>query len=140
MHTIDHRSLTQSMLSICLLDDKSYGISQIRNALDGVVSAYEFRHADRVQRAVSRHWDLLFLDYWLDLDGLTGADVIGDIDADIIIAFSSVPERNDELLQLGAHFAATKRSKTERNFELEHIIHVLFETVSQKHIVSINKN
>lgn len=86
------------MYSICLIDDRCYGIPQVINALTNNLE-YEFFYYDRVASIEPRKYDIVLLDYYLDKDGLTGEDIYDTIDADCIIAFSSEDEMNDKLIQ-----------------------------------------
>ncbi|MGE0431887.1 MAG: hypothetical protein AB7K09_06720 [Planctomycetota bacterium] len=78
---------------IVLLDDKSYGLEQVRRAIPrDMVDRVELRHIDRwsVWQADPPDAFVVLLDYYLDKDGLEGVDVVGQIRATHLIGFSSV--------------------------------------------------
>lgn len=109
------------MYSICLIDDRYYGIPQVINAIPNNIE-YEFFYYDRVASIEPRRYDLVLLDYFLDKDDLTGEDIYDTIDADCIIAFSSEDAMNDKLIQKWAKFKATKLKDTVRNPLLTSVI------------------
>lgn len=113
------------MYSICLIDDRYYGIPQVINALPKNLE-YEFFYYDRVSFIEPRKYDIVLLDYYLDKDGITGEDIISKIQADLIIAFSSEDEMNDKLIQKWAKYKATKLQNTTRNPLLTSIFQSIF--------------
>jgi hypothetical protein len=110
--------------SILLLDDKRYGMAQIKNALpsdgdfclDYCERVSDFRQSDSC-------YDIVFLDYYLDLDGVTGDTVVGDIKprAKLIIGFSSVDSGNCKILSAGADYAVLKQFG-DKNEQLENLL------------------
>ncbi|UFX82911.1 hypothetical protein [Candidatus Absconditicoccus praedator] len=113
------------MKKIALVDDKDYGILQIKNSMPDYFQ-YNFEYFDTYKKAVNKKFDILFLDYYLDKDGLTGKDVIHELKADIIIGFSSVPDCNQELLKKGADFAVTK-IKQDTNADLNDLMNNILD-------------
>jgi hypothetical protein len=78
---------------IVLIDDKPYGLQQIKNAIpDSKKGDYRLLHfssfADYQSQIKHRAW-LVLLDFFLDLDQRYGSQVASQIEADIIIGFSS---------------------------------------------------
>ena len=71
----------------------------------------------------TRHFDLLFLDFFLDKDGIKSSDIFASVRlrATNIVAFSSCSEANQTLLDLGADFAVEKERGI-RNEKLEELV------------------
>ena len=109
------------MYSICLIDDRCYGIPQLINGIPNNVQ-YEFFYFDRVQSIEKREYNLILLDYFLDKDNITWADIIDSLNADIIIAFSSEDEKNDLLLAKWAKYKVTKLQWVVRNEPLSRVL------------------
>ncbi len=108
------------MKNIALVDDKDYGIIQIKNSIPDSCE-YEFYYFSSYKEALNKHFDILFLDYYLDIDWVTGEDVFDQLSADIIIWFSSVSDCNQKLMNKWAQFGVEKL-KSEINPELDQIM------------------
>ena len=108
------------MKNIALIDDKEYWIIQIKNAIPENIQ-YEFYYFSSYQEALWKHFDIIFLDYYLDIDWITSDDIIDELSGDIIIWFSSVQECNEKLIKKWASFWVEKL-KAEYNPELENIV------------------
>ena len=108
------------MYTIALIDDKDYGIAQVRSAIPAGV-AHEFYYFPSYREAVGRHFSVILLDYFLDLDRARAPDIIGMLSADLIIGFSSVESRSDEICRHGGHYSVRKLSSTDANPELARI-------------------
>ncbi|QQS58924.1 hypothetical protein IPN35_05025 [Candidatus Peregrinibacteria bacterium] len=91
------------LLSIALVDDKSYGLQQIQNAIPASAELEWFSSANDFL-ASGKTFDFVFLDYYLDEDGITGDTIVSAVQqyAKEIIAFSSVPSGNKKILLAGA--------------------------------------
>lgn len=113
------------MKTIALVDDKDYGLTQVKNAIPDDVEV-DLQYFDSYEKALNQHFDIIVLDYYLDKDGVRSQDIINELDADIIISFSSVDSANQTMLNHGADFAAVKvRSST--NKELTEIFEFLLK-------------
>jgi hypothetical protein len=99
------------MLHIALIDDKSYGLQQIRDrhAEDEYKLTY-FETFGKFQES-GKSFDIVYLDYYLDKDGIRGDQVIDKVKehARKIIGFSSVERCNNIFLDLGADMAILKK-------------------------------
>lgn len=99
------------MLKIALIDDQSYGILQIHELHEG--DDYEFTYFETFKefKGDSRIWDIVYLDYYLDKDGLKGGDIVSEVreQANKIIGFSSVKSKNEEIIQAGAEEGIQKK-------------------------------
>jgi hypothetical protein len=82
-----------SQQDIVLIDDRPYGLQQIIEAIPlGRRHLYRVLHYSTFAdyRAVhDRRPHVVLLDYFLDLDGVYGAEIVHEIEADVIVAFSS---------------------------------------------------
>ncbi|MBS8121954.1 hypothetical protein [Candidatus Vampirococcus lugosii] len=105
---------------IGLIDDKDYGIEQIKKSVPNNIK-YKFKHFFSYKDAIKETFDILFLDYYLDKDGVKGKEVIQLMEANIIIGFSSVPECNNILLIKGADYGITKL-KSDDNEDLNKLM------------------
>ncbi len=98
-------------MKIALLDDKEFGLVQIKNSLPVGVKA-EFFYFDKFSEFEKDHtiFDILFLDYFLDKDGITSDQIFCSIKnrAKMIISFSSSISANEKMLGLGVDFTVTK--------------------------------
>lgn len=111
-------------MNIALVDDKQYGIEQIKNSLPSDFSG-KIIWFSSVKKFLSQPevFDIVFLDYYLDEDGITGDIVVNDVrpKANIIIGFSSIASGNQKILRAGADFAVEKSPHT-KNERLENIL------------------
>lgn len=98
-------------MKIALLDDKEFGLVQIKNAMPVGVEA-EFFYFDKFSDFDKDDtvFDILFLDYFLDKDQITSDQIFCSIGnrANIIISFSSSSSANKKMLGLGVDFTVTK--------------------------------
>ncbi|USN57755.1 MAG: hypothetical protein H6767_05195 [Candidatus Peribacteria bacterium] len=109
------------MKTICLIDDLTYGIPQLINAIPKDFK-YEFFYFSSVKDINRWDFDIVLLDYYLDKDGITGKEVISKINSSCIIAFSSEGSCNQELRSLGANFSIKKLQKTHQNILLQQFL------------------
>ena len=88
------------MLKIALLDDKSYGIKQIEEIHS--TDDFDLTYFDTYKSFIDSKetFDIVYLDYFLDKDNLTGIDVLDEVKkrAKHVVGFSSV-QRYSKLLQ-----------------------------------------
>lgn len=108
---------------IALLDDKSFGLIQIKNALPGKTLEVVYFSTFVAFQQSTEHFDILLLDYYLDKDDLSSDMVFDQIcpRAKTIIAFSSSVSANERLLRLGADFAVQKLWE-DKNEHLENLM------------------
>ncbi len=109
-------------MKIALLDDKNYWLIAIQNAVPEIDIEYFFSYKD----ILWKHFDILFLDYYLDIDTVVSKDIIELLDADIIISYSSVPACNELMLAKWAHFAIHKRNIS-HNMEIKDLLDILVQ-------------
>ncbi len=111
-------------MNIALLDDKQYGLTQIQNALP-VNSSAQVQWFSTVSEFMScrEDFDIVFLDYYLDKDGITGDTIIDAVrkKAKEIVAFSSISRGNEKLKAAGADFAIIK-TNTVKNEDIENLL------------------
>ena len=81
---------------IVLIDDKSYGIQQVRDAIPParraayqVVHFSTFEAYEAYEAAIDGRAHVVLIDYFLDLDLCYGSEIVHRIDAEIIVGFSS---------------------------------------------------
>jgi len=99
------------MLKIALLDDKKYGLNQIKEIHEGENFKLFYFSTFQEFKKNSNIFDIVYLDYFLEKDGLTGAEVLPFVKSKTkkVIGFSSVLSRSKELKQLGADNAIVKK-------------------------------
>lgn len=99
--------MSKKKYKIALIDDKSYWLAQIRNAIPKWVE-YNLEYFDKYVDAVWKHFDIIFLDYYLDNDWVVWSDIIGELSADIIIGFSSVFSCSESIVNAWGDFPVQK--------------------------------
>ena len=120
---------------VVLLDDKSYGLQQVLRALPRDATAngdVEVRHIDRWSTWLADPPSpfILLLDYFLDKDGLVGADIVHQIEtATHLVGFSSVLRCSHEIAnratacgRFQSVHAVLKRGDDARNQPLETVL------------------
>lgn len=98
-------------MKIALLDDKDFGLLQVKNALpEAFLGEVQYFETAKEFLKNAEMYDVLLLDFYLDQDGITSAEIFDQIrpHAKIIIAFSSSRSANQKLKKLGAKFAVEK--------------------------------
>ena len=70
--------------TICLIDDKSYGIPQLINAIPQDIE-YVFYYYNRITDIEDIDFDIVILDYYLDKDNKTALEIIDRFLGSIII-------------------------------------------------------
>ena len=106
------------MYKIALIDDKSYWLTQVKNAIPEDIEA-DLEYFDSYQKALWKKFDIIVLDYYLDIDWVTWEDIISKLDTKVVIWFSSVDSCNKRLKNVWAKYIATKLAGEFRNPELE---------------------
>lgn len=80
---------------VLLIDDRDYGLSQVENAvpaeLRDQVQVAHLRTFAAYRAAGRPQAEIVLLDYYLDLDGLVGAEVAGEVRTTHLVGFSSEP-------------------------------------------------
>ncbi len=126
--------MTNLSLRIALLDDKQFGIHQIKAALPPTIAAEVIWFADLPTFHRSAEvFDILLLDFYLDNDGISSDAIFDDVrpKAKTIIAFSSSASGNEKLLACGAEFAITK-TWDDKNEKLENLfLEIIERSVNQ---------
>lgn len=111
-------------MNIALVDDKSYGLAQIKNAFPSHI-LYDVEWFSSVPEFFlsKKRFDIVFLDYYLENDGITGDTIIFDVQqqAKTIIAFSSLSLGNEKMLSAGANYSVLKLLG-EKNNALENLL------------------
>ena len=109
---------------ICYIDDLSYGIPQVVNAIPKDVE-YEFFYYDRISEIPDTIFDIVILDFYLDKDKKTALDIVDRFLESIVISFSSAGSKNQLMLENWADYQVLKLSKTNTNLVLEEIfVHI----------------
>ncbi len=98
------------MLRIALIDDKSYGLDLIRSLHTNEECSIDYFSSFREFQSNGGKYDIAYLDYYLDHDGITGDAILPEVkmQAEKIIGFSSVPGCNRRMVELGADGAVDK--------------------------------
>ncbi len=114
-------------MRIALIDDKTYAIPQVIDALYPWLEQYSFHYFPSYRLAVGGYFDVILLDYYLDIDGVVGRDIVGELDAETIIGFSSDMHRSEEIMRAGGHYAVEKIGNgATRNDALQRILAEIF--------------
>ncbi len=92
------------MLHIALIDDKSYGLEQIHELHMGTQYELEYFESFKKFQEDKKIYDIVYLDYYLEKDGITGDMVLPQVQqmTQKVIGFSSVERCNEMLKKLGA--------------------------------------
>ena len=98
------------MLKIALIDDKSYGLEQIKERHIGEEFSLKYFSTFQKFQESGEIFDIVYLDYYLEKDGITADQILPEVKAQAgkVIAFSSVERRSEELVELGADEAVVK--------------------------------
>jgi len=115
-------------MKIGLLDDKKIGISQIKNALGADFCGEFFYFSSAAEFfAGDDFFDIIFLDFFLDRDGITADAIFSKIRprARKIVAFSSSRRGNEILKKAGAD-AVVEKIWGEKNVDLENYFFEFF--------------
>ena len=110
---------------ICYIDDLSYGIPQVINAIPKNIE-YEFFYYDRISEIPDTVFDIVLLDFYLDKDKKIALDIVDRFLESIVISFSSAESKNELMLENWADYRAQKLSKTNQNSELEKVFKKIF--------------
>lgn len=109
---------------IALLDDKSYWIDQIKSSIPWWIE-YDFYYFDSYKDIVWNKFDIIFLDYYLDKDWITWVDIIHNLNARLIIWFSSVSSWNKKILENWWDYEVLKL-RWSTNVQLEKLLDKIF--------------
>ncbi len=126
-----------AMKEIILIDDKAYGLEQIKNAIpEDRAADYQVLHFSSFQKykeTINHRAFIVLLDFFLDHDQLYGSQVAGQIDADYLIGFSSMMSGSKAIItflieigtvrQMPHLFAIQKLRKAQHNPELTRLFH-----------------
>ena len=83
---------------ICYIDDMSYGIPQVINAIPKEID-YDFYYYNRIDDIEDREFDVVILDFYLDKDKKTAVDIVDRFLESIVISFSSAASKNELMLR-----------------------------------------
>jgi DNA-binding response OmpR family regulator len=101
------------MIKIAIIDDKSYGIPHVQELHEH--EEFELAYFDTFAKfkLSKKKFDIVYLDYFLDKDGITGDTVIPQIkkQTNKIVGFSSVASCSQKLKQAGADDFVVKIAK-----------------------------
>ena len=111
-------------MKIALLDDMDYWIAQIKNSIPNGVS-YEFHYFDSYHKVIWKHFDIVFLDYFLDIDNVTWDKIIDFISSDIIVWFSSDEKWCKAIENSWAQYSCRKILSS-FNSDLENLFFLIF--------------
>lgn len=84
-------------MKIAYIDDKDFSL-QIKKSIPSDLD-YEFYYFSSYKQAIWQKFDVLILDYYLDLDLVKSVDIISKLDYKICIWFSSVLEKSREIAE-----------------------------------------
>jgi len=114
------------MLKICLIDDKTYWIPQLIYSIPKNIK-YSFYYYDKIEDIENIEFDIIFLDFYLDKDNKTALDIINDLNWKIIISFSSIEIKNQEIIKNWWDYKAIKLRNTNENIELNKLMKKIWE-------------
>lgn len=109
---------------IALVDDKDYWITQVKASIPSFVN-YDFFYFESYQVAIWTHFNIVLLDYYLDKDGVRWTDIFSKLSYDILIWFSSVRIRSEEIKNNWWDYSVVKL-KSNKNNELEKVFEEIF--------------
>ena len=109
---------------IALIDDKNYWIDQIKNSIPEWIK-YDFFYFDSYKKALWKSFDIILLDYYLDIDWVNWEDIVDKLKAKKIIWFSSVLSCSKKIAKKWWDYFVEKL-KFWRNLELEEIFMLIF--------------
>ena len=104
------------MLKIVLIDDRDYGLKQIRALHQGDVFELDYFETFESFKKSQKQYDIAYLDYFLDKDnngkGITGGSVVQEVKKQVkkVIGFSSFLSYSKQMQKLGADDAIEKRA------------------------------
>lgn len=113
------------MLKVCLIDDKTYWIPQLIYSIPKKIK-YDFYYYDKIENIEYIEYDIIFLDFYLDKDKKTALDIINNLKSKIIISFSSIESKNDEIINNWWTYKAKKLRYTNENIELNKLMRKIF--------------
>jgi hypothetical protein len=125
---------------IILIDDKPYGLQQIKNAIPrhkkGEYKLLHFSTFSDYQDHIKHKVWMVLVDFSLDLDKCYGSHIASQIDAEIIIGFSSKMWGSEVIIEaieqqrkdsdMPQLFAIEKLKETDHNEELEKLFNRIF--------------
>lgn len=112
------------MYKIALIDDKSYWIDQIKWSIPENIN-YEFIYFDSYKKALNTEFDIILLDYFLDLDHITWDKIISKLKYKKLIGFSSSLNWSKKIFDAGWDYFCQK-TRYWRNHDLENIFWMIF--------------
>ena len=114
---------------ICYIDDLSYGIPQVINAIPKEIE-YHFFYYDSIDKIEDINFDIVILDFYLDKDKSTALDIIDNFLENITISFSSAESKNQLMLRSGADYSCLKIWKSHINSDLESLMKKIFHSLT----------
>lgn len=110
---------------ICYIDDLSYWIPQVINAIPKNIE-YEFYYYNRIDDIQYIKYDIVILDFYLDKDKKTALDIVDNFLESQIISFSSADSKNKLMLEQWADYGALKLEKINININLTILMKKIF--------------
>lgn len=119
---------------ILIIDDKSFALHQVCRAIGSArIPYFTIIHIDSVATLRRNKWiqpSIVFLDFFLDRDGIYGTELLGEIQSDVLIGFSShkttTKHIEDEAKRTGRWpaervFSVWKDKSSTKNIELKKV-------------------
>jgi hypothetical protein len=99
------------MLRIALIDDRKFGMHQIREIHDGENICLEYFETFKSFKESGKVFDVAYLDFHLKKDKITSDTVLDEVkeQARKVVGFSVNPMKSEKLKKLGADEAIWKR-------------------------------
>lgn len=112
------------MYKIALIDDKSYGIEQIKNSIPPNIN-YDFYYFESYALALNQEFDIILLDFFLDKDNITWDKIISKLKFKKLIWFSSSLNWSKRIFENWWNYF-TKKLRNNKNDDLENIFGLIF--------------
>ncbi len=129
------------MKQILIIDDKSHALHQVCWSIGSARLPYlTLIHVDSVAALRRNKWirpSIVFLDFFLDRDGIYGTELLGEIESDVLIGFSShktsTKHIEDAAIRTGRWppervFSVWKDKSALENIELKNIVDSVLPT------------
>lgn len=113
------------MYKIAYIDDESYAIDQVKQAL-GNITWYEFFYFESYQDALGKNFDVIILDYYLDKDQITGDAIVDLLSFRVLVWFSSILKKSQKIVENRPFSYACEKIAFGKNAQLEDIFQLIF--------------
>lgn len=115
-------------MKIAYIDDKDFSL-QIKKSMPSSLK-YEFHYFSSYKEALGESFDIIFLDYYLDLDWVKSVEIVHNLCYKICIWFSSSIEKSAQIAKkTNSKYFCAKENGDDFNFDIFTIISLILEEV-----------